>query len=164
LGNLGIVISSMPLVFGAIRLARFNVQLVGYDKDYFKGLPIPFQAITVCAFLLHYYTEGAGLQGMSKMMLGPLVAGLSLLMVSRVRYDTLPRFTSRDLRAHPWRAIAFSAAAVAIIISEGKYLFGVLLFFVCFGILKSAFQWLLRTIRHIDRDTEEESEISSIDI
>ena len=164
LNNLGIVIASMPLVFGAIRLARFNVQLVGYDKDYFKGLPIPFQAITVCAFLLHYYTEGAGLQGMSKMMLGPLVAGLSLLMVSRVRYDTLPRFTSRDLRAHPWRAISFSAAAVAIMISEGQYLFGVLLFFICFGMFKSSIQWLVRTLRHIDRDTEEESEVSSIDI
>jgi len=164
LGNLGIVISAMPLVFGAIRLARFNVQLVGYDKDYFKGLPIPFQAIVVCAFLLHYYTEGAGLQGMSKVVLSPLVAGLSLLMVSRIRYETLPRFTSRDLRTHPWRAISLSAAAVAVIISEGQYLFGVLLFFICFGMVKSAILWLVRTIRHIDRDAEEESEASSIDI
>ncbi len=164
LNNLGIVISSMPLVFGAIRLARFNVQLVGYDKDSFKGLPIPFQAITLCAFLLHYHTEGAGLQGASRLMLGPLVAGLSLLMVSRITYDTLPKFTSRDLRAHPWRAISFSAAAVAIIISEGQYLFGVLLFFISFGVLKSGILWLRKTIRHIDRDAEEESEVSSIDI
>lgn len=164
LNNLGVVISSMPLVFGAIRLARFNVQLVGYDKDYFKGLPIPFQALTICAFLLHYYTEGAGLQGASKIMIGPLVAGLSLLMVTRVKYDTLPRFTSRDLRAHPWRAISFSAAAVAIMISEGRYLFGVLLFFVCFGIVKSLIQWLRKTLRHMEGETEEESEVSSIDI
>jgi CDP-diacylglycerol--serine O-phosphatidyltransferase len=164
LNSLGVVISSMPLVFGAIRLARFNVQLVGYDKDYFKGLPIPFQALTICAFLLHYYSEGAGLQGASKMMIGPLVAGLSLLMVSRVKYDTLPKFTSRDLRAHPWRAISFSAATVAIMISEGRYLFGVLLFFIGFGIVKSFIQWLRRTIRHLDGDTEEETEVSSIDI
>lgn len=103
LNNWGILISSMPLVFGAIRLARFNVQLVGFDKEHFTGLPIPFQALTLCAFLLQYYTEGAGLQGLSKQALAPLVAGLSLLMVSRVPYDTLPRFTSRDLRAHPDR-------------------------------------------------------------
>lgn len=164
LDNIGIVISSMPLVFGAIRLARFNVQLVGYDKDSFKGLPIPFQAVTICAFLLQYFTEGAGLQGASRIMLAPLVAGLSLLMVSKVRYDTLPKFTSRDLRAHPWRAIAFSAAAASIIISKGQYLFGVLLFFVLFGIVKSTIQWLRKTIRHIERDSEEESEVSSIDI
>ena len=164
LGNLGIVISSMPLVLGAIRLARFNVQLVGFDKDYFKGLPIPFQAMTVCAFLLHYYTEGAGLQGTSRLMLGPLVAGLSLLMVSRVRYDTLPKFTSRDLRAHPWRAISFSAAAVAIIISEGQYLFGVLIFFIAFGVIRSFFQWIRHALLHGGPDPEEESEVSSIDI
>jgi CDP-diacylglycerol---serine O-phosphatidyltransferase len=164
LGNLGVVISAMPLVFGAIRLARFNIQLVGFDKDYFLGLPIPFMAMTVCAFLLHYYTEGAGLQGVSRQMLAPLVVALSLLMVSRVRYDTLPKFTSRDLRAHPWRAISLSAAGVAIIISEGRYLLGVLLVFILFGVVKSTFLWVRRTLRHMDKETEEDTEISSIDI
>lgn len=164
LGNLGIIVSSMPLVFGAIRLARFNIQLVGFDKDYFKGLPIPFMAIAVCAYLLHFYTEGGGLQGMSRQLLSPLVVALSLLMVSRVRYDTLPRFTSRDLRAHPWRAISLSAAAVAIIISEGRYLLGVLLVFIAFGVVKSTFLWLRHTLKHLDKDSEDETEVSSIDI
>ena len=164
LGNIGIIVSAMPLVFGAIRLARFNIQLVGFDKDYFKGLPIPFMALTICAFLLHYYTEGGGLQGLSRQMLPPLVAALSLLMVSRVRYDTLPKFTSRDLRAHPWRAITLSAAGVAIIISEGRYLLGVLLVFILFGVVKSTFLWLRHTIRHLDKDAEEDTEVSSIDI
>lgn len=164
LNNWGIIISSMPLVLGAIRLARFNVQLVGYDKDFFKGLPIPFQAMTVCAFLLHYHTEGGGLQGLSRQMFPVLVAGLSILMVSKVRYDTLPKFTSRDLRAHPWRAISFSAAAVAIIISEGQYLLGVLLVFIGFGIVKSVFQWVRQSLRHMGSETDEENEVSSIDI
>ncbi len=164
LNNWGIIISAMPLLFGAIRLARFNVQLVGYDKDYFRGLPIPFLAITLCAFLLQYYTEGGGLQGVSKEALAPLVAVLSLLMVSRVKYDTLPKFTTRDLRAHPWRAIAFSVGVVAIIISEGQYLLGVLLVFIGFGILRSALTWIRSTFRHLDKESEEESEVSSIDI
>jgi len=127
-------------------------------------LPIPFQALTICAFLLEYYTEGAGLQGISRQALVPLVAGLSLLMVSRVRYDTLPRFTSRDLRTRPWRAIAFSAAAVTIIISEGRYLLGVLLAFIAFGVVKSTLGWILSTIRHWGEESEEEREPSSIDI
>ena len=50
----GIFIAALPVVLGAIRLARFNVQLVGFDKDYFNGLPIPMQAITVCAFILQF--------------------------------------------------------------------------------------------------------------
>lgn len=164
LNNWGILISSMPLIFGAIRLARFNVQLVGFDKDKFTGLPVPFQAITVCAFLLQYYTEGAGLHGASRLALAPLVIGLSLLMVSRVQYDTLPKFTSRDLRAHPWRAIAFSAAAVTVMISEGRYLLGVLLAFIVFGVVRSFVLWIRSLLRHMDKDAEEENEPSSIDI
>lgn len=31
LGDIGVVISSLIMVFAAIRLARFNVQLVGFD-------------------------------------------------------------------------------------------------------------------------------------
>ncbi len=61
LENWGIIIAAMPVVFGAIRLARFNVQLVGFDKDYFNGLPIPMQAITTCAFILQYYGVSVGL-------------------------------------------------------------------------------------------------------
>jgi CDP-diacylglycerol--serine O-phosphatidyltransferase len=57
LGSLGVLMSSLPLVMGSIRLARFNVQLVGFEKDYFKGLPIPAAAIALCAFLLQYYAE-----------------------------------------------------------------------------------------------------------
>lgn len=163
LNNLGILISAMPLVFGAIRLARFNIQLSGFDKDRFYGLPIPFQALTVCAFLLQFYTEGGGLQGASRDILAPLVAGLSLLMVSRVQYETLPRFTPRDLRAHPWRSVAFSAAAATIIISEGRYLLGVLLFFIAFGVIRWTVQAVRSFVNRLEKD-EEENEPSSIDI
>ena len=47
LNGLGVILSSLLLIFGGIRLARFNVQLVGFDKEYFIGLPIPSSAITV---------------------------------------------------------------------------------------------------------------------
>lgn len=166
LNNIGILISAMPLVFGAIRLARFNVQLSGFDKDRFYGLPIPFQALTLCAFLLQYYTEGGGLQGLSKDALAPLVIGLSLLMVSRVQYETLPRFTPRDLRSHPWRSIAFSAAAATIIISEGRYLLGVLLTFISFGVIRWSYRALRGVVRHWKKedDEEEDSAPSSIDV
>src|SRR5438876_3980481 len=77
----GILISSLPLVFGALRLARFNSQLVGYDKEYFKGLPIPASAIIICSFILAYYEPNIGLTGVAPSLLSPLVIILSLLMV-----------------------------------------------------------------------------------
>jgi len=76
-------------------LARFNVQLVGFDKDYFNGLPIPAQAMALCTFMLQYYGE-TGLSGWAADALAPIVIVLSLLMVSRIKYDTLPKLTKKQ--------------------------------------------------------------------
>ena len=40
-GVLGLIVSSLPAICGAVRLARFNVTFEGDKKDYFSGLPIP---------------------------------------------------------------------------------------------------------------------------
>lgn len=38
LEGVGIFVSSLLMIFAGLRLARFNVQLVGFDKDHFVGL------------------------------------------------------------------------------------------------------------------------------
>ena len=164
LDTLGIIISSMPLVFGAIRLARFNVQLVGFEKDYFKGLPIPSAAVTICAFLLQYHTQEHGINGWAKDGLSVLVVCLSLLMVSRVRYDTLPKFSRRGIKAHPWKALAAVVALIVILISKGHLLFPLMVTFIGFGVLRSLYEWVRSVARHAEKDVDEESEVSSIDI
>src|SRR3989337_3829126 len=45
--HIGIILSSLPLIAGGFRLARFNVQLVGFEKSFFIGLPIPTAALTI---------------------------------------------------------------------------------------------------------------------
>lgn len=160
----GVLISAMPLIFGAIRLARFNVQLVGFDKSHFTGLPIPMQAITICAFILQYYTLGFGISGFPREMLAPLVIILSLLMVSRVKYDTLPKFTRRDLRAHPWKAVGVVLGALIVVFSKGEYLFAVLAAFIGWGILRSIYHWLKGYSVDGEKESEEDAEISRIDI
>ena len=123
LGNWGVIIAALPVVFGAIRLARFNVQLVGFDKDYFNGLPIPMQAITVCAFILQYYGEGFGLSGWTGDGLTGLVLVLSFLMVSRVKYDTIPKFSKRQIKAHPWKVVGLLIGMLVVVFSKGTLLF-----------------------------------------
>ena len=164
LNSLGVIISSLPLVMGAIRLARFNVQLVGFEKDYFKGLPIPSAAIAICAYVLQYNTERAGMSGWTGDGLVALVIILSLLMVSKVKYDTLPKLSSRGLRAHPWRAASFFAATVVVVATMGKALIYVMMAFIGFGVVRSLYGWIRSVTSHIEKDAEEETEISSIDI
>src|SRR4030066_426845 len=52
---LGIILSSLPLITGGFRLARFNIQLVGFEKTFFIGLPIPTAALTLASFVLAFY-------------------------------------------------------------------------------------------------------------
>lgn len=163
LENFGIIISAMPLVFGAIRLARFNVQLVGFEKDYFNGLPIPFAAMTICAFVFQYYTEEHGLHGWSEVLLAPLVIVLALLMVSRVRYDTMPKLSRKGLKAHPWRVIFSILGVVIVLVSKGRLLFPVLIVVIMLGIVRSGYTWIREVTNRVTKE-EEESEVSSIDI
>lgn len=164
LNTFGLIVSVMPLVFGAIRLARFNVQLVGYEKDYFKGLPIPFAAITICAFILQFHAQHYGINEWAADLLAPLIILLSLLMVSKVRYDTMPKMSKRGIKAHPWRAIAFSVAAAVVIVSAGKLLFGVLMIFILFGVVRSLVQWIRREVLPGHANQDDTEEFTSIDI
>jgi len=85
LENVGFLFSFMPLLFGSIRLARFNVQLSGFTKTHFSGLPIPAGAITIISYivLIEKYFDG---QPFPRMMMAVTVI-VSLLMVSNVRYE-----------------------------------------------------------------------------
>ena len=46
-GRLGSLVAALYVVFGAIRLARFNVMTGTYEPSVFIGLPIPTTAISV---------------------------------------------------------------------------------------------------------------------
>lgn len=165
LETVGFIISAMPLVLGAIRLARFNVQLVGFDKDYFKGLPIPFQAVTLCAFMLQFYSVGYGFNGVAQMALAPMVVFLSVLMVTNIRYSTLPKLSKRAIKAHPLRVSMFVLAGVLIVASMGKLLFAVLMTFILYGVVRSGVEWIRRALSETQEEPQdEEREVSSIDI
>jgi len=158
----GIMISAMPLVFGAIRLARFNVQLVGFDKEHFNGLPIPLQAITICSYVLQYcesattnWTSGG---------LTALVIFLSLLMVSKVKYDTLPKLTRRKIRTNLWKIIGLLCGLIIIIISKGTLFFLCLLTYIVFGLIRSIVGWIRRISAKQHEEPEEINELTSIDI
>ncbi|HTR80863.1 MAG TPA: CDP-diacylglycerol--serine O-phosphatidyltransferase [Bacteroidota bacterium] len=166
LQGVGLIISSLLLIFGGIRLARFNVQLVGFDKDYFSGLPIPASAITIVAFVLTFRDEVFGLRGFASDMLAPMVVVVSLLMVSKVKYDTLPKFSKKEFKRHPVRVVSFVAAAFILVISRGRALFYLFAAFLLLGVIRYAYGWLRHILGFVDAKAEEEQaeEATSYDI
>ena len=116
LGMAGVVVASLPAICGAVRLARFNVSFV-QKRNYFEGLPIPVQAMTVVAFILVFYDrpyfEVLGRGQIS--ILVTLVVVLSLLMVSSIRFDAFPALSARTIRKEPLKILAVVVGALLII-------------------------------------------------
>ncbi|MEE9225146.1 MAG: CDP-diacylglycerol--serine O-phosphatidyltransferase [Bacteroidota bacterium] len=161
-GGLGIILSSMLMIFGALRLARFNVQLVGHNKEFFKGLPIPPQGVTIAAYVLAYYQGTAGLSGAPRDLLAPFVIVLSFLMVSSVKYDTIPSLNRRSIRKHPVRFALFVAAATAVVVTKGEAIFPVMVVFILSGLMRYTITTLRKLVHH-GESPEQESEATSFD-
>ncbi len=92
-GKLGALFSALYVVFGAIRLARFNVMSASTEPSVFIGIPIPGAAVALTMWVLAYLNYQF-LHGLEIVML--LALGfLSFLMVSNIRY---PSFKKIDLK------------------------------------------------------------------
>ncbi|MBI5663250.1 MULTISPECIES: CDP-diacylglycerol--serine O-phosphatidyltransferase [Ignavibacterium] len=117
----GIILSSLPLIAGGFRLARFNVQLVGFDKKYFTGLPIPSAAIFFSTFILSFYQNG--FNKIFEFTLIPSVIFISYLMVSKVRYETIPKFSYENFKSKPLHFMFIFLSFLAVIIFYVKGLF-----------------------------------------
>ena len=85
LGNLGWVATFIYVAAGALRLARFNVQLEVADKRYFVGLPIPAAAGVLASMV--WAGHDFGIQGTHyALFVAPLVIVIGMLMVSNFPY------------------------------------------------------------------------------
>lgn len=133
---LGILISSLFLIAGGFRLARFNVQLVGFDKKFFKGLPIPTAAIVLTSFILTFYKTGEVFSEFYSDLIIPLVIILSLLMVSKIKYDTIPSLSVHGIKEKPFTALFLIIAIALSIGTNGKAIFFIFVFVILFGILR----------------------------
>lgn len=135
-GEIGIVLSSLVMVFAALRLARFNVQLVGFDKDKFNGLPAPMASITICSYILFYHNSILSEQ-VSKTVIIILSIALPLLMVSRIKYESLPKPSLNAIKKNPLVFVILFIAVILTIITNGEGSFSFCLFYIFSGIIIS---------------------------
>jgi CDP-diacylglycerol---serine O-phosphatidyltransferase len=135
--SMGIIISSLLMIAGGLRLARFNVQLVGFNKTFFTGLPIPSAAITIAAFIIAFYTKGAGYNPNVIIYIIPLVVILSYLMVSTIKYDTLPKFSKQELKEKPYLyLVPVVLILIFVFIPLKRILFLIFVLIILFGIFR----------------------------
>jgi len=134
MNEFGIALASLIMVFAALRLARFNVQLVGYDKEKFSGIPTPVAAITVCVYLMHYHNKIFN-EYSSKILIILLGTLLPLLMVSKFTYPTFPPLTKSSVLKHKPFFILILIAVVVSVITMGKAVFWICSLYILSGII-----------------------------
>ena len=164
LDGFGILISSLLLIFAGLRLARFNINLVGFEKDHFVGLPTPASALTVASFMINYRDSATGLNDAAA-VLPYLVVVLSLLMVSKVKYDTIPKISRRAVEREPWKFIFLALAIVVVFVTAGEAIFPLFILFIALGIVRYIGSAVKHILHHEHKlKDEENAETRSADI
>ena len=134
----GLAVAFVYLVCGALRLARFNtLSLTGEKSDRYMGLPIPMAAICLTQYV--GFTERAGASSHTALLAVSLVALLSLLMVSRLEYDSIPNFRSSAFKDR-FKQIYF-VVSVAFLIHPSTQDFFFLLVMVY--VLSGIYRWIV---------------------
>ncbi len=112
LGRMGWAVGFVYLTAAALRLARFNIQVVT-DKRYFVGLPSPAAAGLVAATVFYFPNE---LTTYRLSLLGALMLVVpALLMVSTIKFQSFKTFDLGMRRGY--RGLFVVAAFIALLVT-----------------------------------------------
>jgi len=122
-GRFGWLAAFLFVACGALRLARFNIQVDNVQKKHFLGLPIPAAAAAIAgSVLFNAWLVNNGID-LKTVFMPILVYILAFLMVSDVRY-----FSFKDLsffKGRPFRSTVTAVLLIVIIFLEPRItLFG----------------------------------------
>jgi len=110
-GRFGIMASALFVIFGAIRLARFNVMTGETEPSVFIGVPIPTAAVFVSILVLLYEKYSFLAEYKLVILLSALV--VAVLMVSNIRY---PSFKKVDMDKKHIRRVFVVIVVVAMFV------------------------------------------------
>ena len=87
----GILVPALYVIFGAIRLARFNISTAKTDPNIFIGMPIPTAAVFISMWILLFGKYSLEKYGIILLF---LALGIAILMVSNFRYPLFQEDTA----------------------------------------------------------------------
>jgi len=114
-GKLGWLAAFLYVVCGALRLARFNVQITTVESKRFVGLPIPAAAgMSASLVIFFHYLGGTGT--IKKVSVLLLIYVLAALMVSNIRYYA---FKDPELvRRQPFGFLVLAIFFIIVIVAQ----------------------------------------------
>ena len=138
---LGLILSFTPLICGAVRLAKYNLETdENNHKSYFIGLSTPISTVTILAFMyFNNQTGDEGFYGDPIIALG-LVIFLGILMLSPIHFPKVPLITFKSSSTNSVLLIILIGCSLSILIWKGFALLP-----ICLGyIVANTFLWLVK--------------------
>jgi CDP-diacylglycerol--serine O-phosphatidyltransferase len=154
----GLVMTFLPVLFTALRLARFNLTAGRRSHD-FVGLSSPLHACLISSFVIMSYSLWDEIADPN--ILAGLVLLTSLLMVSRLPLPGLPRFSFREPGYNLAKLLFLFAALIFIAVNPPRHSFPVLGIVVVAGFIAGAIRAIL--LRNAPEEEEDEDEIEDDD-
>lgn len=138
-GRLGWLAAFLFVVCGALRLARFNVQVNTVESKRFVGLPIPAAASMVAATVLLFHHFGWP-STYKRLAILVLIYLLAFLMVSGFRY-----YSFKDpalIKRQPFGFLLLAVVLLIVVAAEPAVMtFGIMLVYVVSGPLGFVVGW-----------------------
>lgn len=152
--RLGVLVTALFVIFGAVRLARFNVMSPASEPNVFIGMPIPTAAVLLALWIgIYSKYELLSKQGTGSALL-VLTAVLSVLMVSNVRFASFKKFNYE--RANFIRfliALLFMLSLIYIYPLEASTAF--ISMYALYSIARGAWARFFAKKIHIHKDQDE---------
>ena len=131
LGQIGLVLSFLPLLFAAFRLARYNLFAIeSGKKDYFIGMPAPMAAVSLSSCIILFEVTHWSFLLRLIVILVPVV---SLLMASNLTYESFPRFNVRVGGKNRVKLFVFWVMLLLLVLAPHYTLFAFMMCYLLSG-------------------------------
>ncbi len=136
-GRIGFASAFLFTACGALRLARYNVQMGSTESKAFTGMPIP-GAATIVATLVVFYNEIWAALPQKNVFILIMTIFLSILMVSTLRFHGLKEIDFKRRKPF-WILVAFVFVSVIIVIHPAIALFVFAMIYLAEGIVENIY-------------------------
>jgi CDP-diacylglycerol--serine O-phosphatidyltransferase len=144
-GRIGFAAVFLFTACGALRLARYNVQMGSAESKAFTGMPIPGAATVIATVVLFFHEIGVFMPRRNVFVL-ILTICLSLLMVSTLKFHGLKEIDFRRRKPF-WILVVFVLCVFIVAIHPEIALFAFAMIYLAEGIIENVYLYNKRQKR-----------------
>lgn len=143
-GKFGTLVSALFVIFGAIRLARFNISTTTTEPNVFIGIPIPSAALFIAMWVVVFNDYNLKQDFALHLLLSGIV--VSILMVSHIRYSSFKKVALS--KQHTIKILVLLIIVLSLVyVFPFEALAFIITAYILSGMIRSTYNIITRKIR-----------------